>query len=119
MSDAGAGNDLGDVRAGALASAPGGTSDLGPDGGPRVDAGRDRRSLLPTLGAGVLALLFLAAAWFAAGRGIITDTWPAFLPDTDSTSITRYSGPWLTAAAAAALGAGLCVMGLVRRLTTR
>ena len=78
-----------------------------------------RRSLLPTIGAGILALLFLAAAWFAAGRGIITDTWPAFLPDTDSTSIIRYSGPWLTAAAAAALGAGLCVMALVRRLTTR
>jgi hypothetical protein len=120
VSDAGAGNDLGDVRAGALAAAsPGGTAGLGLDRGPRVDAGRDRRSVLPTVGAGILALLFLAAAWFAAGRGIITDTWPAFLADTDSTSITRYSGPWLTAAAAAALGAGLCVMGLVRRLTSR
>jgi len=69
--------------------------------------------------AALLAVLFLAAAWFAARHGIVTDTWPAFLPGTDSTSITRYSGPWLTAAAGAVLGAGLSVMALVRGLTTR
>jgi len=75
--------------------------------------------LLRTVVAGLLALMFLLAAGVAARRGIIADTWPAFLPGTDSTSITRYSGPWLTAAAAAVLGAGLSIMALVRGLTAR
>lgn len=65
------------------------------------------------------ALLFLAVAWFAVRHGVLTDTWPAFLPGTDSTSITRYSGPWLTAAAVAVLGAGLSVLVLARGLTGR
>ena len=66
-----------------------------------------------------VALLFLALAWFAVRHGVLTDTWPAFLPGTDSTSITRYSGPWLTAAAVAVLGAGLSVLVLARGLTGR
>jgi hypothetical protein len=78
-----------------------------------------RRGPLPIVVPAVLVVLFLAAAWFAARRGVITDTWPAFLPGTDSTSITRYSGPWLTAAAAAVLGAGVSVLALVRGLTAR
>ena len=116
MSEAGAR----DVRAGALAAVrPGGTADLGTGKGPRVDAAGARRSMVPIIVAALLAVLFLTAAWFAARRGIITDTWPAFLPDSDSTSITRYSGPWLTAAAAAVLGAGLSIMALVRGLGAR
>lgn len=75
-----------------------------------------RRTIV--VGAG-LVVLFLAAAWFAVRQGIVTDTWPAFLPGTDSTTITRYSGPWLTAAAAAVLGAGLSALLLARGLTGR
>lgn len=67
----------------------------------------------------VLAVLFLAAAWFAVRHGVVTDTWPAFLPGTESTAITRYSGPWLTAAALAVLGAGLSGLVLARGLTGR
>lgn len=63
--------------------------------------------------AGVLAVLFLAAAVYCLRRGIVTDTWPPFLPDADSATITRYQGPWLTAAAVALLGAGLSIMALV------
>lgn len=64
--------------------------------------------------AGMLALLFLGLAAYCVRRGIVTDTWPAFLPATDSTPIARYQGPWLSAAAVALLGAGLSIMALVR-----
>ncbi len=94
-------------------------ADVGAGDGPQAGAPHARRGPAPIVVAALLAILFLAAAWFAARRGIITDTWPAFLPGTDSTSIIRYSGPWLTAAAAAVLGAGLSVMALLRALTTR
>lgn len=121
MSDAVARDGTGDLRAGALAAAQTGRDDdRGALAGSRVDAPGGRRSRLrPVVVAAVLAVLFLAAAWIAARRGIVTDTWPAFLPGTDSTSITRYSGPWLTAAAAAVLGAGLSIMALVRGLIAR
>ncbi|HEY7815615.1 MAG TPA: hypothetical protein VIC62_20390 [Nakamurella sp.] len=69
--------------------------------------------------AGVLALLFLGLAALCVRRGIVTDTWPAFLPATDSTSITRYQGPWLSAAAVALLGAGLSIMALIRGIQGR
>ena len=82
----------------------------------RVDA---RRGPARVVGAGVLVLLFLGLAAYCFRRGIVTDTWPAFLPDSGSTSITRYQGPWLTAAAIAVLGAGLSVMALVRGIKNR
>jgi hypothetical protein len=120
------------VRPGAIADVGAEVrSDVGADGGaevsadvsagdgPHAEAPQARRGRASIVVAALLAVLFLAAAWFAARRGIITDTWPAFLPGTDSTSIIRYSGPWLTAAAAAVLGAGLSVMALLRGLTTR
>lgn len=68
---------------------------------------------------GLLTVLFLALAVFCGRRGIVTDTWPAFLPGADSTAITRYVGPWLTAAALALLGAGLAVLALIRGLRAR
>ena len=95
------------------------SADVSAGDGPQAGAPHARRGPAPIVVAALLAILFLAVAWFAARRGIITDTWPAFLPGTDSTSIIRYSGPWLTAAAAAVLGAGLSVMALLRGLTTR
>jgi hypothetical protein len=95
------------------------SADVSAGDGPHAEAPQARRGRASIVVAALLAVLFLAAAWFAARRGIITDTWPAFLPGTDSTSIIRYSGPWLTAAAAAVLGAGLSVMALLRGLTTR
>ena len=120
MSTAGARDGVGDVRAGALAATqPGGITALEAGKGTGVDSAGARWTLLRTVVAGLLALMFLLAAGVAARRGIIADTWPAFLPGTDSTSITRYSGPWLTAAAAAVLGAGLSIMALVRGLTAR
>lgn len=75
-----------------------------------------RRAIVAGAGS---AVLFLAAAWFAVRHGVVTDTWPAFLPSTDTTAITRYSGPWLTAAAVAVLGAGLSALLLARGLTGR
>jgi hypothetical protein len=119
VTDGGARGGLGDARAEVVAVAP-------PDAAVDLPTGPDlpvdataRRGPLPIVVPAVLVVLFLAAAWFAARRGVITDTWPAFLPGTDSTSITRYSGPWLTAAAAAVLGAGVSVLALVRGLTAR
>lgn len=113
---------LGDVRAetgtaeypGGGAHHPIGGAQAGPI--PRARAGRTTATIVA---AATLAVFFLGAAWFATRRGIFTDTWPAFLADTDSTSITRYSGPWLTAAAAAVLGAGVSIMTLVRALRSR
>lgn len=67
-----------------------------------------------TVVAAVLTVLFLAAAVYCTRQGVVTDTWPGFLAGTDSTSITRYQGPWLSAAAAALLGAGVSVMEVIR-----
>ncbi|WP_395729358.1 hypothetical protein [Nakamurella sp.] len=120
MSTAGARDGVGDVRVGALAATPPGAAPTAQVGKAAGDGSTGARwSPWRTVVAGLLALMFLLVAGIAAGRGIITDTWPAFLPGTDSTSITRYSGPWLTVAAAAVLGAGLSIMALVRGLTVR
>lgn len=120
MSTAGARDGVGDVRAGALAAAqPDGTTALDAGEGAGNDPTGARQSRMRIVVPALLALMFLLAAGVAVRRGIIIDTWPAFLPGTDSTSITRYSGPWLTAAAAALLGAGLSIMALVRSLTAR
>lgn len=67
-------------------------------------------SLPRAIAAAVLAVLAAVAAWWLLGRGIVTDVWPAFVDGTDSTPITRYSGPWLTAAALAALLAALLLL---------
>jgi len=55
-------------------------------------------------------VLALIGSWFLLRSGVQVDTWPAFLTGADSTSITRYSGPWITAAAAALLVAGLLLL---------
>ena len=62
----------------------------------------------------VAALAALLGSWTLLRAGVRVDTWPSLLTDEGSTSITRYSGPWITAAAAAALAAGmLLLMGAV------
>jgi hypothetical protein len=43
-------------------------------------------------------------------HGIRTDEFPPFLPGTSGTPITRYSGPWITAGAGAALLAVLFLL---------
>jgi len=78
---------------------PGGTASAG-------SRRRLRRAAL-AIGAAVLALV---GSWSVLRTGVQVDTWPAFLPDAGSTSITRYSGPWITAAAAALLVAGLLLL---------
>ncbi len=82
-----------------------------------VEAGRSARTRV-VVSLVVAVVLLVAAAW-CLREGVATDTWPAFLPDTDSTQITRYEGPWLTAAAVALLGAGLAVMAAVRNVRGR
>ncbi len=67
-----------------------------------------------TVVAAVLTVLLLAAAVYCTRQGVVSDTWPGFLPGTESTSITRYRGPWLSAAAVALLGAGVSVMAALR-----
>ena len=72
-------------------------------------AGRKRWLLRAAL-AIVVAVLALVGSWVLLRAGVQVDTWPAFLPDAGSTSITRYSGPWISAAAAALLLAGLLLL---------
>lgn len=76
---------------------------------PAAVSGTTGRRLL-----GVLALLgalaALAAGWLLVRGGIRVDEFPPYLPDSSATPITRYSGPWITAAAGAVLIAGLLVL---------
>jgi hypothetical protein len=69
-----------------------------------------RRRLVRGALAVLAAVLALLGSWALLRTGVQVDAWPSFLPDADSTSITRYSGPWITAAAAAALVAGLLLL---------
>lgn len=76
-----------------------------------VGTGRaGQRLLLRSVLAAVAGALAAVGSWLLLRRGIVTDDYPAFLPGTDSTAITRYSGPWLTAAAAVGLVAALLVL---------
>jgi hypothetical protein len=65
------------------------------------------------MGAAVLALIAGVAAWWLVGRGVVTNDFPPFLDSQSVTPITRYSGPWLTAAAVAALLAALLALAAV------
>jgi len=76
----------------------------------RTTTARSRRRLLWGALAVVAAVAALFGSWALLRTGIQVDTWPSFLTDGGSTSITRYSGPWITAAAAAALVAGLLLL---------
>jgi hypothetical protein len=76
-------------------------------------AGTGSRRLIRCIAAAVLAVVTGVAAWWLFGRGIRTDDFPAFLDSQSVTPITRYSGPWLTAAAGAMLGAVLLLMSAV------
>jgi len=83
--------------------------------GPAVLAGDatpdgSRRQLVRGALAVVVAVLALVGSWALLRHGIQADDWPSFLADSGTTSITRYSGPWITAAAAAALVAGLLLL---------
>ena len=69
-----------------------------------------KRWLLRAALAFAAAVLAVVGSWLLLRTGVQVDTWPAFLPDAGPTSITRYSGPWITAAAAAALVSGLMLL---------
>lgn len=71
---------------------------------------RSPRQLFRAAAAVIVAVLVGAAAWLLLRHGVRTDGFPPFLADTTSTPITRYSGPWITAAAGAALLAALLLM---------
>lgn len=71
---------------------------------------RSSRLMVRGIIAGILAVLAGAGAWLLLRHGVRTDTFPPFLADTESTPITRYSGPWITAAAAVALLAALLLL---------
>ncbi|MGS0687590.1 hypothetical protein ACVBEQ_20935 [Nakamurella sp. GG22] len=65
------------------------------------------------LRAGVAFVASIASAVSAlllVRNGIRTDEFPPFLPGTTETPITRYSGPWITAGAGAALLAVLFLL---------
>ncbi len=69
-----------------------------------------RRRLVRAVLAIALALLAALAAWFLLRHGIRTDAFPPFIAGEQVTPITRYSGPWLTAAAGMALVAALFLL---------
>ena len=80
-------------------------------GEPDADAvGRSPRQLLRAVIAGILAVLAGAVAWLLLRHGVRTDSFPPFLTGSQATPITRYSGPWITAAAGAALLAALLLL---------
>jgi hypothetical protein len=72
--------------------------------------GRSPRQLLRAVIAGILAVLAGAVAWLLLRHGVRTDSFPPFLTGSQATPITRYSGPWITAAAGAALLAALLLL---------
>ena len=97
-----AGSDL--VRAGPATPPLAPTPPPGQQGaGVRSTSARPRKSLTRATGAAVLAVLAGFGTWQLLRNGIRTDFFPPFITGTVSTPITRYSGPWLTAAAGAAL----------------
>jgi hypothetical protein len=74
---------------------------------------RSPRLMVRGIIAGILAVLAGGGAWLLLRHGVRTDAFPPFLTDTDATPITRYSGPWITAAAGAALLAALLLLSAV------
>lgn len=68
------------------------------------------------IAAAALAVLCGIGAWVLLQHGISTDAFPPFIDGAESTSITRYSGPWLTAAAGAGLLAALLLLAAVVEL---
>ena len=82
--------------------------------GPAVPTGASsagsKRRLLRAALAIVVAVLALIGSWFLLRTGVQVDSWPPFLPDAGSTSITRYSGPWISTAAAVLLVAVLLLL---------
>lgn len=63
---------------------------------------------------GVVAAL--VAAVLCWNRGVSTGEFSPVTPDTPSYTSVHYSGPWIAAAFAAALVAGLVVLDVRRRL---
>jgi hypothetical protein len=74
---------------------------------------RSPRLMVRGIVTGILAVLAGGGAWLLLRHGVRTDAFPPFLTDTESTPITRYSGPWITAAAGAALLAALLLISAV------
>jgi hypothetical protein len=74
-------------------------------------ATRSRRVLLiRSICTAIAAVVAAVGSWLLLQNGIRTDAYPAFLPGTENTEITRYSGPWLTAAAGVALVGALLLL---------
>jgi hypothetical protein len=67
----------------------------------------------------LLAVLTGIGAWLLLQRGVVTDVFPPFIAEDTATDITRYSGPWLTAATGAALLSALMVLWAVVELVRR
>ncbi len=95
---------------GAAASGAGATGDVGSQAvanestaGRAGSALRAGVALLASIASAVSALLLIR-------NGISTDDFPPFLAGATETSITRYSGPWITAGAGAALLAVLFLL---------
>lgn len=104
-----AGNDL--VQAGPATPPPAATQAPGLMGdGVRSASARPRKMPARAIGIAVLAVLAGFGTWQLLQNGIRTDSFPPFIAGALSTPITRYSGPWLTAAAGAALVTALSLL---------
>ncbi len=69
----------------------------------RTPVWRPALCLVLAVGAGV-------AAWLMVRQGVTVNEFPPFLPDGVPTEITRYSGPWLAGAGAAAVVAAVLLV---------
>jgi hypothetical protein len=76
---------------------------------PRLEV-RHRKTVIRAGLAGLVAVIVGYGSWLMLRRAVNTNDFPPYLSGTSVTPITRYSGPWLTAAAGAALVAALLLL---------
>lgn len=78
-----------------------------------------KRSVLVSVGESAAAVVMLAVAVWCWTRGVTDHEFGPVLPDAPSFTSADYAGPWIAAAFAAVLVAGLLVLDAARRRRRR